>query len=456
MEPGEQVGSYRITRKLGEGGMGAVYEAVHTQLGRQAAIKVLHPELSKDQDTLTRFFNEARAVNIVNHPGLVQIFEFGHTPGGAAYIVMEFLAGESLRSRLKKHSGGLGLSALIIARQLATALSATHEKHIVHRDLKPDNVMLVPDAEMPGGERVKVLDFGIAKLASDPSQPANLAVRTRTGAVMGTPVYMSPEQCRGNASIDDRTDVYALGVMMFEMIAGHPPFESSGFGELVGMHMFQPPPSLDAIAPKTPPAVVKLVASMLHKAATERPRMSIVTTELERLIAQLGLRGGMPVVSLTEAPDETRVISRAGNGGPVTTLHQGSGQQRIPPSSRPKLALWGVLSLAMLVAGVLALRHSWSRPTIAVSQPPATTTTPQPEQRQPAPQPTPTATAPAAPSAKSVTSTEQPKPDARSDQALTAPKRNKKPLVSDDKASTPAVAPAAPPKPKFEKVKPLD
>jgi serine/threonine protein kinase len=134
MEPGEQVGSYRITRKLGEGGMGAVYEAVHTQLGRQAAIKVLHPELSKDQDTLTRFFNEARAVNIVNHPGLVQIFEFGHTPVGAAYIVMEFLAGESLRSRLKKHSGGLGLSSLIIARQLATALSATHEKHIVHRD----------------------------------------------------------------------------------------------------------------------------------------------------------------------------------------------------------------------------------------------------------------------------------------------------------------------------------
>lgn len=462
MEPGEQVGSYRITRKLGEGGMGAVYEAVHTQLGRQAAIKVLHPELSKDQDTLTRFFNEARAVNIVNHPGLVQIFEFGHTPAGAAYIVMEFLAGESLRSRLKQHSGGLGLSSLIIARQLATALSATHEKHIVHRDLKPDNVMLVPDAEMPGGERVKVLDFGIAKLASDPSQQGNLAVRTRTGAVMGTPVYMSPEQCRGNASIDDRTDVYALGVMMFEMIAGHPPFESSGFGELVGMHMFQPPPSLDAIAPKTPPAVVKLVASMLHKTAAERPRMSVVTAELERMIAQLGLRGGMAVVSLTEAPDETRVISRAAAGAPVTTLHEGSGQQRISPSSRPKLALWGVFGLAMLIAGVLALRHSWSRPTITVSQPPAssTTLTPQPEQRQPAAtQPTPTTTAPAALSTVSTTTTEQPQTAPRSDLARTASKRSKKTSFVDDKPTTPVVTPAAPtppPKPKFEKVKPLD
>ena len=248
------------------------------------------------------------------------------------------------------------------------------------------------------------------------------------------------------------------------MIAGHPPFESSGFGELVGMHMCQPPPSLDAIAPKAPPAVVKLVASMLHKAAAERPRMSIVTTELERLIAQLELRGGMPVVSLTEAPDETRVISRAGAGAPVTTLHQGSGQQRSSPSSRPKLVLWGVLSLAMLIAGVLALRHSWSRPTTAVSQPPASTTTPtpQPEQRQPAAtQPTPTTTAPAALSAKSATGTEQPQTDPRSDLARTASKRSKKTPIADEKPTTPAVAPTAPqqqppPKPKFEKVKPLD
>ena len=135
---GQQVGAYRLTRALGEGGMGTVYEGVHQSLGRRAAIKVLRPEYSHNKEILQRFFNEARAVNIVQHPSLVSIYEFGTAPTGEAYIVMEFLAGESLRSRLARLGGKMGLAAVPIARQIANALAATHQKQIIHRDLKPD------------------------------------------------------------------------------------------------------------------------------------------------------------------------------------------------------------------------------------------------------------------------------------------------------------------------------
>lgn len=152
---GELVGSYQIIRVLGEGGMGTVYEAVHQSLGRRAAIKVLRPEHSQNQELLQRFFNEARAVNIVQHPSLVNIYEFGTTPAGTAYIVMEFLAGESLRARLGRVGGRMGLAAVPIARQVANALAATHQKQIVHRDLKPERPAtesraLNPRGGMPG------------------------------------------------------------------------------------------------------------------------------------------------------------------------------------------------------------------------------------------------------------------------------------------------------------------
>jgi serine/threonine-protein kinase len=230
--------------------MGAVYLAVHPGIGRKAAVKVLHPELARDRDIVTRFLNEARAANAIRHPGIVEIFDSGTLDSGAPYIVMELLEGESLTSRLLR--GRLPLDqCLEIARQAAAALGAAHAQGIVHRDLKPDNLFLVPDALEPERERVKVLDFGIAKL--NPGSIGAGSVRTRTGAVLGTPVYMSPEQCRGTREIDRRADVYALGVILYEMVCGRPPFYSEGFGELAHLHISEPPPP-PAATPRACPA----------------------------------------------------------------------------------------------------------------------------------------------------------------------------------------------------------
>lgn len=179
---GQRISSYRVVRKVGQGGMGAVYEAVHEQLGRKAAIKLLRRDFSQDPQVAQRFFNEARAASRVEHSGIVEIFEFGQLPDGTAYIIMEFLKGESLSARLKARGGRLPFSdATRITRQIATALAATHEKSIVHRDLKPDNVMLVPDGEMPGGERVKVLDFGVAKVGTNVGGPRKRSSRRTPG-----------------------------------------------------------------------------------------------------------------------------------------------------------------------------------------------------------------------------------------------------------------------------------
>jgi serine/threonine protein kinase len=293
IEVGQLIGNYKVVRRIGAGGMGEVYEAVHQQIRSRAAIKVLLATHSQNPEMLNRFFHEALAVNIVGHPGLVRIFECGHLPDGAAYIVMEFLEGESLRARMRRVGGRLDGSSLLIARQIANALSATHAKKIIHRDLKPDNVMIVPDSDMPTGERIKILDFGIAKLAADTagdSADGNLVddggvVRTRTGLILGTPAYMAPEQCRGLGQVDEKADVYSLGIILFEMLSGRTPFKSPGFGEMAAMHMFMPPPDLQELVPGIRPDVAQLVARLLAKKAVERPAMSDVAAELDRLFA---------------------------------------------------------------------------------------------------------------------------------------------------------------------------
>jgi serine/threonine-protein kinase len=264
---GETLGGYKVVHKLGEGGMGIVYLAEHSLIGRKAAIKVLHAELSKDQEIVSRFFNEARSTAMIRHPGLVDVFDFGYHAGGSAYLAMEFLDGESLGVRLRRE-GRLGPAlALGIAQQVAAALAAAHDKGIVHRDLKPDNLFLVPDRLVAGGVRVKVLDFGIAKLAQE---GPDSGVRTRTGAVMGTPLYMSPEQCKGAGQVDHRADVYALGCILFECLAGRPPFLGDGFGEIIGKHMYEAPPALSSLVVGVSAPVEALVARALAKGSAQR------------------------------------------------------------------------------------------------------------------------------------------------------------------------------------------
>ncbi len=246
---GETLGSYRITRAIGEGGMGTVYLAEHTLIGRQAAIKVLRPELCHRAELISRFFNEARAAGAVQHPCIVEIFDFGRRPDGSAFIVMELLHGEPLGIRLRRvHSLPEAQTASLV-RQMCGGLAAAHAKGIVHRDVKPDNVFLLPDAFAVSGERVKILDFGIAKLAAE---QLDSSMRTRTGTVLGTPAYMAPEQCKGTGEVDHRADLYSLGCILYAMVCGRPPFVSDGMGELMAKHIYEPAPPPSTLAPVSP------------------------------------------------------------------------------------------------------------------------------------------------------------------------------------------------------------
>ncbi len=258
---GESLGSYRIVDTLGEGGMGVVYIAEHSLLGRKAAVKRLLPEYSNNKDMVERFFNEARAAAMIKHPGIVQIFDFGYADNGSAYIVMEYLEGEGLTSRIEGVGRLPADEVYHLTRQVAGALAAAHNAGIIHRDLKPDNIHIVRDPQVPGGERTKVLDFGIAKLLGN--SPAT--AKTRTGAMMGSPMYMSPEQCRGAGEVDLRADIYSLGCVMYHMATGRPPFEGDGVGEIIGKHIYEVPVEPRSFAPDLPDALQAIIMCTLAK-----------------------------------------------------------------------------------------------------------------------------------------------------------------------------------------------
>ena len=291
---GQIVANYRVGRMVGRGGMGAVYEAVHQYLGRRAALKVLHAQFTQAPDLTARFVNEARAANAVQHPGVVSVFEIGQLPDGTRYILMEFLDGPPLSQRIRElaasaespppapGSAGPGVPAVSLrvivsmrlVRQLASALRALHEKGVIHRDLKPDNVLIVKDPETPGGERAKLLDFGIAKFVSEygrisespfPGVPAY--VKTAFGALLGTPMYMGPELWRGKGNVDHRIDIYSLGCIFFELLTGRPPYHASALAQLMQMHVRQKPPPALLQRPEIPRALAELVHRMLAKSA---------------------------------------------------------------------------------------------------------------------------------------------------------------------------------------------
>jgi serine/threonine-protein kinase len=279
---GLSIGQYRVLKKLGEGGMGAVYIAEHVLLGRKAAIKVLLPQLSAHQEIVNRFFNEARAATAISDPGIVQIFDFGYHTDGSAFIVMEFLEGETLDSRLRRLGRLHPADAIRLIRQVASSLAAAHARGIIHRDLKPENIFLVVDKEVSGGERAKILDFGIAKLSDD--HPGK--VRTHTQAIMGTPMYMSPEQCRGAGQVDARSDVYALGCVLFHLLTGTVPFDGEGAGDIIAAHLREPAPAPSSRAPGIAPEVDGVVLRCMAKTADQR------FASMEELATVLGQLAG--------------------------------------------------------------------------------------------------------------------------------------------------------------------
>ncbi len=319
---GSKVGNYKLVRQLGVGGMGAVYEAVHELMGKKAAVKMLLPELSANQEIVGRFFNEAKAATKIQHAGIVDVYDFGYHASGHAYIVMEYLSGSSLADLLKK---GLHFArALDISWQLCSALGAAHKNGIVHRDVKPDNIYIVPDPATPTGDRVKLLDFGISKLTGDDGAMQ----KTRTGTVMGTPAYMSPEQCRGSGEVDSRTDIYAVGCIMFEMVCGQPPFVRNGFGELITAHIIEEPPRPSEMNPSVPAMFESIIMRSLEKDVDTRYQ---TTADMEADLAGINpaLVGDvLPAPAAGHAGGTGRSKMRTGSSPASNRTRAGQGPMR--------------------------------------------------------------------------------------------------------------------------------
>ncbi|WP_437485768.1 protein kinase [Sorangium sp. So ce1014] len=273
--PDDRFGPYRLLRPIGRGGAGRVFLAVHQHMGQEVALKVLSQESAGDPQLVARFVQESRALAQIHHPGVVRIHNCDKHEDGIAYLVMEFLDGATLRAWMQRQDGPAPLdAALAICRQLADAMVEVHARQIVHRDLKPENVLLVPDGASPLGLQPKIVDFGIAKMPPPAGEErADTHVQTAAHNFLGTSAYMAPEQCKNAAEVTDRADVYALGVVLFELIAGRPPFVSTEDVELLYYHVHAEPPHLEELVPTVPPPLSAFVASMLAKAPDQRPTM---------------------------------------------------------------------------------------------------------------------------------------------------------------------------------------
>lgn len=276
---------YRVEALLGSGGMGTVYRAEHVHMRKPVALKVLHLEMTAVAEVVKRFEREALAAARIDHPNVANATDFGRLENGSFYLVLEYVPGKTLRTVVDSE-GALPLDrAVLIARQIASALEAAHGAGVVHRDLKPDNVMLVE--RMGTSDFVKVLDFGIAKLSADPGDPSSTDTATqltRLGTVFGTPQYMAPEQAAGR-TVDHRTDLYALGLILHEMITGRPTFAAEELIALLTMQMTQPPPPLPD---RVPQAISELVTRLLDK-DPER-RIGTATELVERFDALAGAK----------------------------------------------------------------------------------------------------------------------------------------------------------------------
>jgi serine/threonine-protein kinase len=274
-------GKFRIVRKVGQGGMGAVYEALHLRFNERRALKVMSPDVASDPEFVKRFEREAILTRRLQHPNAVRVDDIEEAEDGRPYIVMEFVEGQSLK-RLIQEEGPLPVPRVsAIIKQVAAALEAAHQLGMVHRDIKPDNIVLL---STPAGEQAKVLDFGIAKLKETRLGDTNL---TATGVVIGTPQYMSPEQALGKRGeeLDGRSDLYSLGVVMYQMLTGELPFNADTTLALLHAHAFEPPRPIAEVRPdlKLPASISGLVMRCLEKKREDRPASAqALIDELER------------------------------------------------------------------------------------------------------------------------------------------------------------------------------
>jgi tRNA A-37 threonylcarbamoyl transferase component Bud32 len=314
---------FRIEAALGRGGMGTVYRAWQLSVDRPVAIKVVRDKLAHDRIAAKRFLREARLASRLNQPNVVNVYDFGQTDDGVLYLAMELLRGHTLADELR---GGKRLSVrrtCTIAMQLCDALEAAHRQGIVHRDLKPSNIVILD--EPPGRDLIKVLDFGLAKsLVADTTSNV-----THSGALLGTPLYMAPEQIEGEQS-DARADLYSVGCILFELLAGQPPFPATTIKQILELHLTQPPPALpDAV----PEPLRALIAQLLAKAPGDRPGDA---AKVRAVLA--GVLGGAP-----DAEASARLHSQEIAKATAETIDASA--------ARPRRRRWLVPIAAVVVAG---------------------------------------------------------------------------------------------------------
>ena len=335
---GRLIGNYRVERRLGSGGMGTVYEARHQILGQRVALKVMQDASSgptEAQERATRFDHEARVLTELRHEGLVRLFDFGEIPDGPRFILMEFLEGETLQSRLRQapqHRLDTDV-ALYVIQHIAVAMVHVHRKGIIHRDLKPANIMLVSDAESPTKECIKVLDFGIAKSLSD-------AARNLTKGIVGTAHYMAPEQATSTAKISGQADVYSLGCMLYEMLCGQPPFAEDGVEEnalaILFRHAKDTPVPLRVRVPAIALALDALVLRMLEKNPGQRPTIKEVAAQTQLLLAETVAHPRAPRPTLLHSAWPRRVHRRIVGAGLASTVSIVALAVAFSPSRAPR------------------------------------------------------------------------------------------------------------------------
>ena len=310
---GSQVGSFRIVRLLGRGGMGTVYLAEHPVIGSRVAVKFLHESMASDPGVVARFYDEARAVNLVGHENIVGIYDLSVLPPNRYYFVMEYLEGETLQALLRKGPIAPAVAKDVLL-QTCEALQCAHDRGVVHRDLKPENVFLVH--RRGKAHFVKIVDFGIAKL-----RDARRSTTTAAGYLVGTPEYMAPEQCE-EGNVDARTDVYALGVMAFELATGRLPFQGKSVPRLLVSHLRDPPPRPSELAP-VHPALEQAILRALEKDPSARfPSMEAFAAALAAAPFEVGATTSTATATPPPIPPVLAALSaeiRVAGAAPVST-----------------------------------------------------------------------------------------------------------------------------------------
>jgi tRNA A-37 threonylcarbamoyl transferase component Bud32 len=366
LQAGTWVGEYQIESKLGQGGMATVYAGLQPVIGKRVAIKVMSRHLCVDPVQVERFVQEARSVNQIGHPNIVDVFAFGVLPDGRSYFVMEWLLGETLAARLRR--GWLSVpEAVAIMFQICDGLAAAHDKAIVHRDLKPENIFLVPVRNRR--MLVKLLDFGIAKLLG--RRDARID-RTAEGMTPGTPSYMSPEQTRGK-DVDHRTDIYSLGVSAFEMLCGRLPYLGTETVDILYQHVHAVPPAPSTLRADLPLQLERLILQMLEKKADRRPTIPVIEERLAEL-----RDGALAVAGGDTGPFPLRALEMADSGRhralSLPAAREPTDDVPIPRSGPPR----ALLAIVALVAAAGATAAIWklTRPTPVAVPPPAVVATP--------------------------------------------------------------------------------